>query len=278
MRYATGAAMSDIARNELTFLPPLTARLARAAARPRMVAAGCVLALTALGWLYLGTMYARHADLFAALCGPSAASGEALGLLVPMWSAMALAMMVPSASATILTYAEIADTAARKEIDVVSPLVIVAGYVAVWLGFALIASAAQVVLAQAGWLDPNAGRAGAYVSGALFLLAGAYQFTSLKHACLKQCRNPFQFFFANWQTTTRGVFRLGLKQGLFCLGCCWAAMLLMFALGVMNVIWMAVLAVAMTIEKLVNVPRLSYAYGVVLIAVGLFLTVGVSLG
>jgi predicted metal-binding membrane protein len=71
------------------------------------------------------------------------------------------------------------------------------------------------------------------------------------------------------------VFLLGLKQGLYCLGCCWAAMLLMFALGVMNVMWMAVLAVAMTIEKLVNMRRLSHAYGVVLIAAGLFLIVGV---
>jgi predicted metal-binding membrane protein len=73
------------------------------------------------------------------------------------------------------------------------------------------------------------------------------------------------------------VFRLGVKQGLFCLGCCWAAMLLMFALGVMNVMWMAILAVAMTVEKLVNVRRLSHAYGVVLVAAGLIL-MGVSLG
>jgi predicted metal-binding membrane protein len=270
--------MTDLARSDLTSLPPLTARLARAAARPRAVAAACVLALTALGWLYLGVMYARHADLFAALCQPSAASGEGLALLIPMWSAMALAMMVPSASATILTYAEIADTAARKRIDVVSPMVIVAGYVAVWLGFALFASVAQLLLAQAGWLDPNAGKLGAYVSGALFVVAGGYQFTTLKHACLRQCRNPFPFFFSNWTTTTRGVFRLGVKQGLFCLGCCWAGMLLMFALGVMNVIWMAVLAAAMTVEKLVNAPRLSHAYGVVLIAAGFFLIVGVSLG
>jgi predicted metal-binding membrane protein len=271
MRYARK--MTDAARSELNFLPPLTARLARAAARPRAVAAACVLALTALGWLYLGVMVARHSDLFAALCQPSSASGEALALLIPMWSAMALAMMVPSASATILTYAEIADTAARKRIDVVSPFVIVAGYVAVWLGFALVASVAQLALAQAGWLDPNAGKLGTYVSGALFLVAGGYQFTTLKHACLRQCRNPFQFFFSNWATTARGVFRLGVKQGLFCLGCCWAAMLLMFALGVMNVMWMAVLAVAMTVEKLVNVRRLSHAYGVVLIAAGLFLIV-----
>jgi predicted metal-binding membrane protein len=276
MGYGRRANMSDAARTGLDVLPPLTARLARAAARPRAVAAACVLVLTALGWLYLGVMYAQDADLFAALCRPAAVSSEALALLLPMWSAMALAMMVPSASATILTYAEIADTAARKQIDVVSPLVIVAGYVAVWLGFAFSASLAQLTLAQAGWLDPNAGSVS--ISGALFMLAGGYQFTTLKHACLRQCRNPFQFFFANWQTTTRGVFRLGLNQGLYCLGCCWAAMLLMFALGVMNVAWMALLAVAMTVEKLVNAPRLSYAYGVVLIAVGLFMTVGVSLG
>src|SRR5690349_20525961 len=154
--------MSDVVRNDLSFLPPLTARLARAAARPRAVAAVSVLALTALGWLYLGAMYVRHGDLFAALCQPSATPGEALALLIPMWSAMAMAMMVPSASATILTYAEIADTAARKKIDVVSPLVIVAGYVAVWLGFAVVASVAQLILARAGWLDPNAGKLGVY--------------------------------------------------------------------------------------------------------------------
>jgi predicted metal-binding membrane protein len=271
--------MSDVARTGLNFLPPLTARLARAAARPRAVAVCCVLALTAFGWLYLGVMYARNADLFAALCQPSAVSGETLALLVPMWGAMALAMMVPSASATILTYAEIADTAARKQIDVVSPMVIVAGYLAVWLGFALVASIAQLMLARAGWLEPNAGTlGGTYTSGALFVLAGGYQFTTLKHACLRQCRNPFQFFFSNWQTTARGVFRLGLKQGFFCLGCCWAAMLLMFALGVMNVVWMAALAVAMTVEKLVNVRWLSHAYGVALIAAGIVLIVGVSLG
>lgn len=274
MRYARG--MSDAARDELTFLPPLTARLARTAARPRAVAVACVLAITALGWLYIGLSYDTHADLLAVICQPSPFGGG-LALLIPMWSAMALATMVPSASATILTYAEIADTAARKRIDVVSPLVIVAGYVVVWLGFALVASLAQLALAQAGWLDPDAGQLDSEISGALFILAGGYQFTALKHACLRQCRNPFQFFLSNWQTTPRGVFRLGVKQGLFCLGCCWAAMLLMFAVGVMNVGWMALLAVAMTTEKLVNVRWLSHAYGVVLIVVGLIL-LGVSLG
>src|SRR5674536_190050 len=87
-------------------------------------------------------------------------------------------------------------------------------------------------------------------SGAIFIGAGVYQFSALKHACLTQCQSPFPFFFANWANTPRGVFRLGVKQGLYCLGCCWAMMLVMFAVGVMNVIWMAALGMVMTFEKI----------------------------
>jgi predicted metal-binding membrane protein len=105
-------------------------------------------------------------------------------------------------------------------------------------------------------------------SGAIFIAAGIYQFSALKHACLKQCQQPFPFFFANWATTPRGVFRLGLRQGLYCVGCCWAMMLVMFAVGVMNVIWMAALGMVMTIEKIGTGKRFTYAVGVVLIVVG----------
>jgi predicted metal-binding membrane protein len=105
-------------------------------------------------------------------------------------------------------------------------------------------------------------------SGAVFIGAGVYQFSALKHACLTQCRNPFQFFFSNWATTPRGVFKLGLRQGLFCLGCCWAMMLVMFAVGVMNVVWMAALGILMTVEKLGTGKRLTYAIGIGLILIG----------
>ena len=84
-----------------------------------------------------------------------------------------------------------------------------------------------------------------------------YQFSALKHACLTHCQQPFPFFFANWATTPRGVFRLGLTQGLYCLGCCWAMMLVMFAVGVMNVVWMAALGMVMTIEKMLAPARVS---------------------
>jgi len=126
-----------------------------------------------------------------------------------MWGAMTLAMMLPSAAPMILTYAEIADMAARKGDRIVSPFVIASGYALVWLGFAAAAALAQVTLTRLALIEAASG----LFSGAIFLGAGVYQFSALKHACLRQCRHPFPFFFANWATTPRAVFRLGVKQG-----------------------------------------------------------------
>ena len=103
---------------------------------------------------------------------------------------------------------------------------------------------------------------------ALFAAAGFYQFSALKQACVTQCQHPFRFFFANWTPEPRGVFRLGARQGLYCLGCCWAMMLLMFALGVMNVIWMAALGAIMAVEKLNMTTRFSRVLGAAFILVG----------
>ncbi len=250
----------------LTELSAAEARLAGALARPRLIAAVCVAALSGLGWLALAAMAIGSGD-WGALCRPAAAGGLIeVTLVPPMWAAMVLAMMLPTAGPMILTYAEIADTAARKREPVVSPLILIAGYVAVWLGFALAASVAQIALARFTLIE--AGRAGALLSGALFIAAGFYQFSALKRACLAHCQRPFPFFFANWTTQPRGVFRLGLRQGLYCLGCCWALMLIMFAAGVMNVIWMAALGVVMTIEKMSTTARFSHVVGAVMIAIG----------
>jgi predicted metal-binding membrane protein len=121
---------------------------------------------------------------------------------------------------------------------------------------------------RAAWLDTGMASASGLFSGAIFIGTGLYQFSTLKHACLNRCQHPFPFFFANWATTTRGVFRLGLKQGAYCLGCCWAMMLVMFAVGAMNVAWMAVLGVVMTTEKLTSGNRLTSVVGTALIAIG----------
>jgi predicted metal-binding membrane protein len=192
-----------------------------------------------------------------------------LALVFLMWCAMVLAMMLPSAGPMIFTYAEIADTAVRKGKPAVSPLVLAAGYGAIWLGFAAAATLAQGGLTRAALIDPAMASTSFLFSGAVFAGAGLYQFSSLKHACVTRCQNPFPFFFASWTTAPRSVFRLGLRQGLYCLGCCWAMMLVMFAVGVMNVVWMAALGIVMTLEKITTTTRFSRIVGLTLGVVGI---------
>jgi predicted metal-binding membrane protein len=257
-------------------------RLTRVLAQPRALAVLCVLVLAALGWLYLGlTLGAvirsgEGGALYAALCRPTFGNanlaaawiGADFALVTLMWAAMTFAMMLPTAGPMVLTYAEIAETAAARDERVASPMVLTAGYVAVWLGFAAAAALLQETLTRAAWLDPALGAASPLFAGAIFIGAGAYQFSALKHACLTRCQRPFPFFFANWGSEPAAVFRLGLRQGLYCLGCCWAMMLVMFAVGVMNVAWMAGLGIVMAAEKLATTTRLSRAIGVAFMAIG----------
>lgn len=262
--------MTDfIHQDALTHLSRAETRLASVLARPRTIAVACVLALTTTGWLALG-LFASNADLWDALCR-AAMPGEwgGFALVLAMWTAMVLAMMLPTAGPMILTYAEIADTAAHKGEPVVSPFMLAAGYVAVWFGFAASATVLQIALTRAGLLD--SGKAGSALAGAIFLIAGGYQFSTLKHACLSKCQRPFPFFFANWTEEVHGVFKLGLRQGVYCLGCCWAMMLVMFAVGAMNIVWMAALGIVMTIEKMTSTARFSRVVGVVFVAIGLTL-------
>jgi len=262
--------MTETARRDLPPLPPASG-LGAVFARPKVLAALCVVALTGLGWLTLGFIYAGM-DTWQALCRPlggSAWDASGLALVASMWAAMTFAMMLPSAAPMILTYAEIADTAARKGERIVSPFVLASGYALIWLGFAAIATLAQIAFTQAALIDSGMRSASGLFSGAIFIGAGVYQFSALKHACLKRCQQSFPFFFVNWATTPRGVFRLGVKQGIYCLGCCWAMMLVMFAVGVMNVIWMAGLGAVMTVEKMGTGKRLTYVIGVALIIGGI---------
>lgn len=257
-----GRAMANIARS-----PRVTANV---------VVGACIL----LAWLLLAAMAIRSAEgriagvnapgdallrnlprlplpdfleRFFALClSPTPLDGS-LGLkasaLVLMWFLMAIATMLPSAAPMIRTYCEIADTARIKGEPVVHPLVLVAGYLSVWLAasmmFAALTLAIHASASSNGLLDPVIGIAGALA----LLIAGLYQFSGLKEACLKKCRNPFSILFANWSARPVRVFRLGVAQGLWCLGCCWALMLVMFAVGVMNVFWMALIGLFTLIEK-----------------------------
>jgi predicted metal-binding membrane protein len=262
-------------------LSPAAAMLARQAARPRGVALAGICALTALGAAILGLLMtqsgAGNFAPFKVLCGANAkldANAVAFALSFATWAAMALVMMLPGAAPMLLTYAEIAETAAGKGAAAISPLVLAAGYLAVWIAFALLASGAEMLLSR--MIVPGSAMA-VLAAGAGLILAGLYQFSALKDACLARCRRPFAFFFAQWTDRTEGVFRLGFRQGIYCLGCCWALMLLMLVVGAMNLVWMAGLAAVMAAEKMTRSPTLPRIIGIVLIAAGMvFLAVSLE--
>jgi len=252
----------------------------RAFARPRFLALACIAVLAASGWTYLGLLLAGQEShgIWRALCQPTySVSGvpsvAGFALTFAMWCAMTLAMMLPTAAPMIATYADLTEAAAAKNEPTASPLVLTAGYIAVWLSTAIVLTALQGLLARLGALDVRMGIADPFISGAMFLAAGAYQFTGAKRACLTHCQHPFRFFFANWTSDPRAIFRIGLSQGLYCLGCCWAMMMLMIAVGAMNVVWMAILGAVMAVEKLGASMRFSRVVGVVLVAIGTFVIV-----
>ena len=247
----------------------------RVLARPRVVALACIAVLVAIGWAYLGLVLAGQSaqGILSALCQPvygaAGSSGVAgVALTLAMWCAMVLAMMLPTAAPMIVTYADLAETAAAKGEPAASPLMLTAGYTAVWLGSAVVLAALQGLLARLAALNDTMTLTSPLLSGALFVAAGVHQFSAMKRACLTECQHPFTFFFANWTPQPRGVFRLGVRQGLYCLGCCWAMMLLMFAVGVMSVIWMVLLGVVMAIEKAGSTMRFSHAMGAIFLAIG----------
>ncbi len=250
--------------------------------RDRAIAAGGVTALALLAWLYVirlaGQMQGMDmaptmgAAMPMAMPEPWAAAQFALTFL--MWAVMMVAMMVPAASPMILTFATINRRRAASGTPPVPTGIFLAGYLVVWSAFSLLATAAQWALARAALLAPDTLKAAPWVGSALLLAAGLYQFTSLKHACLARCQSPIGFILSEWREGPRGAFIMGLRHGAFCVGCCWALMALLFVAGVMNLLWIAALAVLVLAEKLVPTERLvSWATGALLLGWGAWVLV-----
>ncbi|MDK9696898.1 MAG: DUF2182 domain-containing protein [Siculibacillus sp.] len=204
------------------------------------------------------------------LCGPTGEAwslGDALAVFA-MWVAMVFAMMLPSAAPVLTSFASLAEDKRAAGEATASPLLLAAGYLTIWVAFALVATVGQAVLTQLRVLTPAGTTASQLLAGTTLLAAGLYQFSPLKMGCLTRCRYPAPYFADNWTARPAGVFRQGVEQGLDCLGCCWALMVVMFAVGVMNVVWIAIIGAVMVVEKVtfsLLVPRL---VGVVLLLWG----------
>jgi predicted metal-binding membrane protein len=176
-------------------------------------------------------------------------------LMFFMWWVMMLAMMLPSASPTILLFAAIKRRVESPDSPALPSIAaFTAGYGAAWAGFSLLAIGLQWAFEWAGLLSPMMLNATSLsLAGGVLVAAGLYQLTPLKQACLRHCRSPAHFLSQHWRKTVGGAFGMGVRHGVYCLGCCWALMALLFFGGVMNLWWVAGLAVLVAVEKLV--PR-----------------------
>lgn len=206
--------------------------------------------------------------LLSVLClsGPGANDSAPL-VVFHMWSLMALAMMLPTALPVMAAYRDL--TVGRDETSGSAGLLAFAGgYIAVWLGFAGLATASQIGLGRLGWLETG-DRVTTGLAAALLIGAGLYQLSPVKAMCLAHCRSPVMTLMARWRSGPGGAFRMGARNGLFCLGCCWALMLLAFAGGTMNLVWMGVATLLMALEKLPRIGRpLTLPLGVALVSAG----------
>jgi predicted metal-binding membrane protein len=167
-----------------------------------------------------------------------------------MWAVMMVAMMLPSAAPVTLLIAALARRRAGSGGRVgLTTALFVAGYLGVWIGFSAVATLLQWRLDLAGALSAAMALASTAAAGAVLVAAGVYQWTPLKQACLRHCRSPLDFLLFHWRDGTAGALASGARHGLFCFGCCWMLMALLFVGGIMNIVWIAGIALLVLIEK-----------------------------
>lgn len=246
-----------------------------------------IVLICGLSWLYLLYLSANMANMESAMAGMDMGGMEMSGmdmagmamehgwtwldalLMFVMWAVMMVAMMLPSASPMILLYQRIAHQ--RMKQPRLAVTFFASGYLLVWTAFSAIATTAQWVLREIGLVDDMMVSSSATLSGALLIAAGLYQLSPWKQTCLKHCQTPFTFVMQHWRGGKDGAFIMGLHHGGYCLGCCWLVMALLFVGGVMNLLWIAGLALLVLLEKVIRGIWLARGLGVVLVGAGIWL-------
>ncbi len=244
--------------------------------RERRLVLGAMLALAALAWGYTLYLGIRQTPMGGAMGMPSimAWTPADVVFMFVMWAVMMFAMMLPSVTPTVLIYARVR---AQREVagrPYAPTAAFVVGYLLAWVGFSLLATVVNWYLHTGGAMTSMVGRVAPQAGGVLLIAAGVFQWTPLKNACLDKCRSPMSFLMQHWREGVAGATLMGLHHGVYCLGCCWLLMLLLFALGVMNLPWVAILTIVVLAEKVL--PRgeiLSRLLGVLLAGWGTWLIV-----
>jgi len=237
---------------------------ARDFGRERFVALASLLGVVALAWFHLWNeavrMESMSTEATAAAMETMAMqqvwSINSLLLTFLMWSIMMVGMMLPSAAPAILLYGSMVRKNRERGTTLPALWIFTAGYLAMWTAFSLAVTLLQAAFETGDLLTPMMISDSPWLSGGLLIVAGIYQWLPVKDACLEKCRAPLQFFLFRWRPGVFGAFRMGTEHGMFCTGCCWALMLLLFTAGVMNLIWVAAIAGFVFIEKLLPPGRL----------------------
>jgi predicted metal-binding membrane protein len=252
-------------------------RLESALRRDRLVVIAGLVAVTLLAWGYLAYLRWRMspaetmASMASEMALPHARSWGSVELLLlfAMWSVMMVAMMVPSVTPLILMFARARRQRSSSGV-VGSAAMLLLGYLTVWTAFSAVAAVTQWVLHRAALMSPMMVSASPVLGGTLLLLAGAFQFSPLKRVCLTHCRSPLHFVLTEVGHGWRGPFVIGLEHGAHCVGCCWNLMALLLVAGVMNLFWVAAIALAVLVEKVAPAGRaLGRMAGAALIAAGI---------
>jgi len=201
-----------------------------------------------------------------------------LGWFLSIWVVMMAAMMFPSVAPTVLVFARVSRERARRgQAAFVPTWTFVAGWLSVWATYGLVAYG---VFRLIKFLDPGFlgwDEAGPYVAGGAVAVGGLYQLTPLKDLCLRHCRTPLHFVFHGWREGRLGALRMGGEHGLYCVGCCWGLFIILFAVGVMSLFWMAVIAAVIFAEKVVpHGNRLSRVFAVGFVALGIWIAAAPS--
>ncbi len=247
--------------------------------RDRLVIAVGIVGLTALAWAYLVYLARDMGGMDQGMMMAQMRSWTIadFGFMFLMWAVMMVGMMVPTAAPMVLLFAANSRRLREQQQPYVPTAVFLSGYVVVWSGFAVAATAGNWALHVNDLLSSMMGEsASAYLGGGLLIAAGLFQLSPLKYVCLKHCRSPLSFLTNDWREGSWGAFNMGLRHGAFCVGCCWILMGLLFVLGIMNLIWIAALAAFVLLEKVAPAGQyVGMTAGILLIIWGVLLITGV---
>ncbi len=199
--------------------------------------------------------------------------GDIVHLFV-MWTVMMAAMMLPAAAPMIMMFVTVNGQQGKTRPPLIPTWLFVLGYFSVWTAYSGLATLAQWGLHLSALLTHHMVITSPFLGGSLLLVAGVFQWTPFRDACMSKCRSPLGFIMTEWREGPAGAMIMGLKAGLYCVGCCWLLMILSFVLGVMNMIWMAALTAFMLLEKVTDDQWISRTAGLILVAWGLWVVAG----